>query len=257
MNENIPLSKHELLILREVRLSGSCSIAELADLLSVSDETVRRHVQPLVKKALVHRVHGGIVLAEQEAPFLRRLEENRKPKQHIAKLAATLIHNGDSLFIDNGATTQHVAEALMQHRNLTVITNSIGVAATLATRNNNKVYIAGGALRSDDAASFGKPVVDFIEQFDLKYGVLSTGSMNRQGQFFNFHLEEAEISKAAVRCAEQIIMVADFSKLNRKGLVKACDFNDIDVLITDQTPTKELIENAKQNDTEIHIAYEK
>lgn len=256
MNKNIPLSKHELLILREVRLSGSCSIVELADLLSVSDETVRRHVQPLVKKGLVHRVHGGIVLAEQEAPFQRRLEENRKPKQRIAKLAAELIHHGDSLFIDNGATTHHVAEALMHHRNLIVVTNSIGVAATLATRNNNTVYMAGGALRTDDAASFGKAVVDFIEQFDVKYSVLSTGSMNKEGQFFNFHLEEAEISKAAIRCSEHVIMVADNSKLNRKGLIKACDFDNIDILITDQTPTEELMENARQNDTQIRIAPE-
>ena len=256
MSKDISLSKHESLILREARLNGACSITELAELLSVSDETVRRHVQPLVKKALVHRVHGGIVLAEQEAPFQRRLEENRKPKQRIAKLAATLISHGDSLFIDNGTTTHHVAEALIHHRNLTVVTNSVGVAATLATRNNNKVYIAGGSLRGDDAASFGKSVVDFIEQFDLKYSVLSTGSMNEQGQFFNFHLEEAEISQAAIRCSEHIIMVADHSKLSRKGLVKACDLDDIKFLITDQTPKSELLENAKQNDTEIHIAQE-
>lgn len=256
MNENIPLSKHESLILRELRLSGSCSINELAELLSVSDETVRRHVQPLVKKGLAHRVHGGIVLAEQEAPFQRRLEENRKPKQRIAKLTAQMIQHGDSLFIDNGATTHHVAEALIHHRNLTIVTNSIGVAATLAMRNDNKVYMAGGSLRADDAASFGKAVVEFIEQFDVKYGILSTGSMNTAGQFFNFHLEEAEISQAAIQCSEHIIMVADNSKLNRKGLVKACDFDDIDTLITDQMPTDELLERARQNDTEVQVAPE-
>ncbi len=256
MSENIPLSKHESQILREVRLSGACSIIELANVLSVSDETVRRHVQPLVKKGLIHRVHGGIILAEQEAPFQRRLEENSKPKKRIAKRAAELIQHGDSLFIDNGATTYHVAESILHLRNLTVVTNSIGVAAILATRNNNTVYMAGGALRSDDAASFGKPVVDFIAQFDLKFGLLSTGSMNTQGQFFNFHLEEAEISKAAIGCSEKIIMVADNSKFSRKGLIRACDFSDLDHLITDQLPEQEFVDSAKLHDTQLCIAPE-
>ncbi len=253
MNDNIPLSKHESEILRTVRMSGSCTISELAELLSVSDETIRRHVQPLVKKGLVHRVHGGIVLPDQEAPFQRRLAENQRIKQCIAKKAAEWIQHGDSLFIDSGTTTSYVAMALSRHRNLSVVTNSTEIARALASRNSNRVYIAGGELRSDDAASFGKAAVDFIQQFDLKYALLSIGAIKRTGEFFNFHLQEAEISRAAISQSEQVIMVADHSKFSRKGLTRVCDLNAVDYFITDTTVPSEIRKLAAECATEIVV----
>ncbi|MCB1755502.1 MAG: DeoR/GlpR transcriptional regulator [Gammaproteobacteria bacterium] len=254
MQDTTPLSRHESEILQTVRARGSCSIVELAALLSVSDETVRRHVQPLVKKGLVHRVHGGVVLPEQEAPFRRRLGENQQAKEAIARQAASLINNGDSLFIDSGATTNYVAMALATHRNLSIVTNSIDIARTLATRNNNRVYMAGGELRSDDAASFGKSAVDFIRQFGVKRAILSIGAMNSQGEFFNFHLEEAQISQAGIQAAEQVIMVADHSKFSRKGLVRVCGLQEVDILISDKAPPKALAKAAAQTKTAIMVA---
>ena len=254
MHEATPLSRHENEILQTVRSRGSCTIMELASLLSVSDETVRRHVQPLVKKGLVHRVHGGVVLPEQEAPFRRRLGENQQAKQLIASSAASLINNGDSLFIDSGTTTNYVAMALGSHRNLSIVTNSVEIARILATRNNNSVYIAGGELRSDDAASFGKAAVDFIQQFDVRHTILSIGAMNANGVFFNFHLEEAQISQAGIACAEQVVMVADHSKYSRKGLVKVCDLHDVDILVSDKAPPKSLSKTAVQTKTRILVA---
>jgi len=224
-------------------------------MLSVSDETVRRHVQPLVNKGLVLRVHGGIVLPDQlhEAPYLRRMDENKKSKQRIAAYVAGLVQNGESLFLDSGSTTVYVALALINHRNLSVITNSVEIARTLASRNQNHVYMAGGELRGDDAAAFGKPVVDFIRQFHFKHAILSIGGISPEGEVFDFHLEEMEVSRAAIAQSEHLIVVADHSKFTKQALVKVCDFDAIDVLICDKTPPDNILQVAELSETNIEI----
>lgn len=207
-------------------------------MLSVSDETVRRHVKPLARKGLVHRVHGGIVLPDQlqEAPYLRRMDENKNAKQRIAQKAAQLIQNGESLFLDSGSTTAYVARALCNHRDLSIVTNSVEIARALATRNNNRVYMAGGALRGDDAAAFGKSVVDFIGQFHIGQAVLSVGAINAKSEFFNYHLQESEVSRAAIKQADKVTVVADQTKFTRQALVKICSLKDVDLLVCDISP---------------------
>ncbi|MCK5924139.1 MAG: DeoR/GlpR transcriptional regulator [Methylococcales bacterium] len=258
MNTSPPfsLSKHETEILQIARSQGSCTINELARLLSVSDETIRRHVKPLAKKGLVHRVHGGIVLPDQlqEAPYLRRMDENKQAKLHIAQKAAALIQNGESLFLDSGATTAYVARALNNHRDLSVVTNSVDIARLLATRNHNRVYMAGGELRGDDAAAFGKTVIDFIRQFHISHAILSVGAINAQGEFFNYHLQETEVSRAAIRQADKITVVADVTKFTRQALVRICALEDVDSLVCDKAPPEDIAQMFALAETKIEVA---
>lgn len=258
MNASQPfsLSKHETEILQTVRSRGSCTIMELAQMLSVSDETVRRHVKPLAIKGLVHRVHGGIVLPDQlqEAPYLRRMDEHKKAKQLIAHKAAQLIQNGESLFLDSGSTTAYVAMALRNHRDLSIVTNSIEIARTLATRNNNRVYMAGGELRGDDAAAFGKSVVDFIGQFHIGQAVLSVGAINSKAEFFNYHLQESEVSRAAIKQADKVTVVADQTKFSRQALVKICALEEVDLLVCDASPPQTIINKFKLAETHIELS---
>ena len=258
MNSSPPfsLSKHETEIMQIVRSRGSCSIIELAGLLSVSDETVRRHVKPLANKGLVHRVHGGIVLPDQlqEAPYLRRMDENRQAKKRIAHSAASLIKNGESLFLDGGSTTAYLAMALSKHRDLSIVTNSVEIARLLATRNNNRVYMAGGELRGDDAAAFGKPVVDFIAQFHIGRAVLSVGAINMHGEFFNYHLEESEVSHAAIDQADEITVVADHTKFTRQALVKFCGLDEIDMLVCEAMPPENIASMFESAEVRLELA---
>ena len=144
------VSKYEAAIMDALNLCGQVTINDLAVQLGVSGETVRRHVDPLVKRGLALRVHGGIIapISTQEAPFHSRLAKRR-----LAKAASELIKDGDSLIIDCGSTTAYVAQALCDHSSLNVVTNSIEIARTLASRNGNRTYVTGGELRPDDAAA--------------------------------------------------------------------------------------------------------
>ncbi len=231
-------SKRQTEILQAVRLSGACSIGELAERFEVSGETIRRTVKPLVSLGLVRRVHGGITLPERlhEPPFQKRMQQNSAEKQRIARKVAEMVDNGDSLILDCGSTTTYVARALSQHRGLVVVTNSAEIARTLATNDSNKVFMAGGELRSDDTASLGPEALSFVRQFQVRHAILSLGAISDDGDMMVYHLSEADFSRAVMERAENVIVAADHSKFCRKGLVKICEPERIDRLVTDAAP---------------------
>jgi DeoR family glycerol-3-phosphate regulon repressor len=249
------LSRHETEILRLVTLRGSCSIAELADLLGVSDETVRRHVRPLVDRGQVEKVHGGIVMPDRlrEAPLERRMAENRAAKQAIAAAVAARVEDGDSLMLDTGSSTAYVALALSRKNALRVITNSTGIARTLARQKSNRVYLVGGEVGGDQLATFGQPAIDFVRRFNVRHAILSIGGINSNWELLDFDLDEAEFSRAVIRQAAAITVVADHTKFSRKALVRVCDATDIDIFVTDREPPEGFRETLGQHDAEVVV----
>ena len=109
-------SRRQAEVLAAVQLEGAASIADLAAQLSVSDESIRRDIKPLVSEGLLVKVHGGVVLPErlQEPPMQRRMQVNKLAKEAIAVLAVQRVQSGDSLMLDTGSTTIYVARALLQ-----------------------------------------------------------------------------------------------------------------------------------------------
>ncbi len=248
-------TKRQSDIMRAVRRHGSCAIAALADQFAVSEETIRRDVKPLVSEGLVIKVHGGIVVPDRlsEPPLQRRMQEQMDEKQRIAKAVAKRISDGDSLMMDTGSTTCYVAQALTEHSKLHVVTNSVEIARTLATRNGNRVYMAGGELRGDDGAAFGTDAIGFVGQFEVRYAVLSIGAIDAAKGLMDFHLCEGEFSKAVIGQAEHVIVAADHSKFGRNGLIKVCDPETVDILVTSAVPPDEIRRQFEAGDAEIEI----
>lgn len=245
-------------ILRLLRLHGSCRIVDLAETLQVSDETIRRNIRPLVRRGLVLKVHGGIMLPDRmgEPPFQNRMQENREVKQRIAALAALQIKDGDSLILDGGATTAHVALALTGHRGLQVVTNSTEIARTLVGGEGNSVYMACGELRADDAAAFGIRACEFVRQFHVRHAILSIGAVNAWG-FMDQHPCEAEFARAGMAQAERVLVVADRTKCGRDGFVRVCGLDEVDMLITDAEPPSSIARPLADAEVDVLIAQEK
>ncbi len=249
-------SRHQSDILRLVHARGSCTVTELAEALAVSDETVRRHLKPLADRGLVVKVHGGVMRPEplEEPPFQRRMQVNAEAKRRIAARVAGLIGNGDALILDTGSTTLYVAQALTAHQGLMVVTNSAEIARTLATRNGNRVFMAGGELRADDAAAFGSEAQNFVRQFQVRFAVLSMGAIHAELGFMDYHLCEAEFSRAAMGQAEQVIVAADSSKFGRRGFVNVCNPDRVDMLVCEQAPPPDLAERLGASQVRVQVA---
>ena len=97
--------------------------------------------------------------------------------------------------LDTGTTTSFLARELLGHRRLTVVTNSSDIARTLATVNGNKVYMAGGELRSDSGAAFGVSAIEFVSRFSVNHAVISAGAVDAATGVMDYDLEEAEFAR--------------------------------------------------------------
>jgi DeoR family glycerol-3-phosphate regulon repressor len=223
-------------ILEAVSQAGQARVLELATRLRVSDETIRRDLKDLEAEGLVQKIHGAVISPEPlgEPRFDRRMSQETEAKKAIARSAAAQVRDGDAILLDTGSTTAYVARALHGHRNLLVVTNSVDIARTLATRNGNRVYMAGGELRADDGAALGVSATAFVQQFRVRLCFLSIGAIDLEDGPMDFHLEEAEFSRVAMRRAERTIIVADHTKFGRRALVSVCPLASVQTLITDQ-----------------------
>ncbi len=246
---------HELLeVLREN--GGSCRTAELAGLLNVSEETVRRIIKHLAKEGVVIKVHGGVLLANrnEEPTFGERMEVNRTAKRAMAKCVVGLIEDGASMFIDNASTTTFIADALRIRKNLFVVTNSIKVAERLSSHNHNRVFFAGGELRETDGGSYSAGAMEFIKGFNPDYAILAAAAVNSDNGFMSTDLSEAEFARAYVAQANASIVVADQSKIGQNGPIVFADTATIDVFVTDIPPPAKFKTAAKAAGMKIIVA---
>ncbi len=232
------LSKRQAQILDHVREHGTYAIASLAESLDVSLETIRRDIKPLVASREIIRRHGSIAMPHElgEAPFERRLREHVDAKRAIARRAARMIEDGDSLMLDTGTTTSIFARELLKKRNLTVVTNSSDIARTLAIVNGNRVYMAGGELNGANGAAFGPSAIAFAASFHVRHAIISIGALHADFGPSDSHLAEAEFARMVLSRGEHRTILSDRSKFNRTALIKVCDFGDINRLISDGMP---------------------
>ena len=239
----MPPSKRQREILRLLEREGTVALSDLARKLNVSLETIRRDIKPLAGSGSLVKMHGAVSLLSTvgEAPFERRMRENSDAKRAIASAVAATIRDGDSIMMDTGTTTSFLARELLGHRRLTVVTNSSDIARTLATLNDNKVYMAGGELRSDNGAAFGSTAIDFVSRFSVTHAIISTGAVNAEGMM-DYDLEEAEFARTVLMRGRRTLVVTDHSKFGREGLVRVSGFDAITELATDRPPPGDIAE---------------
>lgn len=237
-------SKRHADILRILKEEGTITVSNLAERLGVSLETIRRDVKPLSRDGTILKMHGAIGLPNLtgEAPFDRRMRENADAKRSIARTVAATIRDGESIMLDTGTTASYLARELLAHRRLTVVTNCSDIARTLSTVNGNKVYMAGGELRSDSGAAFGISAIDFISRFSVTHAVITTGAVDATFGVTDFDLDEAEFARVVLTRGQRSIVITDHTKFGRQGLVQVCGFDGFAELVTDKTPPQDIVD---------------
>lgn len=256
--QSIRHSNHrEREILEELRhQGGSCRIQVLADKLGVSEETIRRNLKQLEKSGVVSKVHGGVHLSEShiEPPFNQRMVENPAAKRAVAAKMADIIKSGDTLFLDIGSTTAYIANSLKKHRDLFIVTNSITVAQTLATQNNNRVFLAGGELRAHDAGAFGPEALDFVRQFNVQYAILSVAAINAESGFMVQDIREAIFSREIASRARVRIVAADSAKFDKTAPIVLDYPSEFDMLVSDYKPPSDIDDMLKSHDIDLVLS---
>ena len=161
-------------IIELVKQQGYVSTEELVEHFSVSPQTIRRDLNELAEQDLILRHHGGAALPSSSVntPWHDRRPPRPKKKSASPAQVAEQIPNGSTLFIDIGTTPEAVAHALLNHSNLRIVTNNLNVANTLMVKEDFRIILAGGELRSRDGGIIGEATLDLISQFRLDFGIL-------------------------------------------------------------------------------------
>lgn len=258
MKMNLPVhgNHREREILNELRSQGgSCRIQVLAKQLGVSEETIRRNVKNLASTGVVRKVHGGVHLNEShiELPLNSRMTENPDAKRVIGAAMADLIMPGDTLFLDIGSTTAYIASSLVDHHDLFVVTNSVTVAQTLVGRNNNRLFLAGGELRTHDTGAFGPEALEFVRQFNLQYAVLSVAAINVATGFMVHDMREAIFSRQIIEHAKIKVIAADSAKFGKSAPIILKETSTFDILVTDKAPPKNIRRILEENDVDLIV----
>ncbi len=223
-------------LLEAVKRRGSVSVEELAQLLEVTAQTIRRDVTALAEAGLVARFHGGVGLPAstvENIAYRQRQALNPEGKARIARAVAARIPSGCSLFMNIGTTVEAVARALRHHDDLRVVTNNLNVAATLADNPRCEVIVCGGQVRPRDRGIIGEAAVDFIRQFRVDIGLIGISSIETDGTLRDFDYREVKAAQAIIEQSREVWLVADHSKFSRRAMVQLAHLSQVDVLFTD------------------------
>jgi DeoR family glycerol-3-phosphate regulon repressor len=252
----IGLNSRQEEILELVRELGYVSIDQLSAQFGVSHQTVRRDIIFLNSQNLVQRHHGGAGLppGTDRLAYPSRKGRNAAAKERIGKLIASRIPNGASLFIDIGTTMAAVAEALVSHQNLKIITNHIDVVYTLCEQTDFEIILTGGLVRNRDRAIWDESTAEFLHRFRVDYGLFGVGSLTDDGQLLDYHYRDSQASRAAMDIARVKFAGFDHSKLNASALMPFAHVAEIDAIFTDQVLAPGLTQLIEDNDVELHIA---
>lgn len=221
-------------IIELATLQSYISTEELVSLLKVSPQTIRRDLNKLAENNLIRRHHGGAASpsSTENSDYNERKQFFSQAKNDIAKEVAQIIPDGASLFIDIGTTPEAVANALLTHKNLRIVTNNLNAAHILMQNDTFKITMAGGSLRQDGGI-IGEATIAFISQFRLDYGILGISSIDLDGSLLDYDFHEVQVKRAIMESSRNTILAADHSKFSRPAIVKLGSITDVEYFFTD------------------------
>lgn len=243
-------------IVELVKSLGFVSIESLSQNFSVSPQTIRRNINELTEAGQLRRYHGGAGLPSsvENVAYTTRKVLCLPEKRRVARLLAKQIPDDASLFIDIGTTTEEVANALIHHKGLRIITNNLNVATILSENESFEVIVAGGVVRSRDRGITGKATIDFIQQFKVDFGVISVSGIDSDGCLLDFDYREVRVGQTIIANSRKVFLVADHTKFGREAMVRLCNIREVDALFTDQMPDPDMCERLSAAHVKLYVA---
>lgn len=232
-------------ILDIIAMNGRATIEELTAGLGTSPATIRRDLGVLAERRLVVRTHGGATAAENaaEIPVTLRDLKRADAKQRIAREAASRIPRERlAIGVSGGTTTAEFILALAGHRGLTIVTNSLSIAALAAENPNLRVVVTGGTLRSQSLEMVGTLAERAMASINLAVAVLGADGVTAADGITTYDETEARANSLMLSRAQRKLVLADGSKIGKTALARIAGMDAFDTLVTDSTADEEQLE---------------
>lgn len=257
MTDFIPTPERQKQILSLLSQQGRLSVAEIVTQFSISEATARRDLETLASQGKAQRVHGGVIAVEQAPPelsILEREKEQADEKTRIGRAAASLVGNHETIFLGSGTTVLEIARFLRDHKNLTVITNSLPVLNMLAGNKEITVVSLGGMLRESELSFIGHITEQALSEVRVEKVFMGTRGVSLEHGLTNDYLQETLTDRAILKIGREVVIVADHTKVNRVATVLLAPLNSMHTLVTDSNADKKFVQALEKQGLNVIIA---
>ncbi|MCJ7466617.1 MAG: DeoR/GlpR family DNA-binding transcription regulator [Maribacter sp.] len=229
-------------ILGEVELHNRILLTDMAEILDVSIDTVRRDVKELDAANKLQKVHGGAI----SMGFTTYSARNNniyalEQKTIIAEKAVTLLKQGGVIFIDGGTTCMELARLIPDDLELTCFTLSLPVAMQLLTKPNVTVIFVGGQISKEAQISIGANAIHHLSEIRVDYSFIGTGYVDALFGLTEFDWDIVQVKKAVIKASKKTVLLSISEKLNSQHRYKTCDISAINTMITELDPDNNLL----------------
>ena len=238
-------------IQKQIKTNGAVTVASLTEQFGVSVETFRRDLLTMEKDGLLSRVHGGAVAVTEMIayqPLEKRDLEQSHQKDALARVAATLVNEGDYIAIGTGSTPIHFAQELKKLRaSLTVVTYSLGVFDILKDMPGYRLILLGGQYIPEENSFYGQLTLDLLDTLHVQKSFVFPSAISLDHGLWGFEETLYPLQQKLLRCCDQAYILADSSKFERTALYKVADMRPEYIYVTDPELPEQLRELYRQN----------
>jgi DeoR family transcriptional regulator, fructose operon transcriptional repressor len=254
-------NKRRSIIIEDLNHNRSVRVSDLSDQLGVSEVSIRRDLQILEEQGFLKRVHGGAIALDApktDTSLVARFDMQRDKKERIARVAAQMVQRDESVIFDSGSTPLHVARRLdselLQSGNLTVITAYLPIVRQLGHWPGVHLILLGGIYLPIYEILVGPQTIEQLKGLHVDKIFLGTDGMTLSHGFTTANVLEAEVDRAMVQAATEVIVVSDSSKIGGIGLATIMPFSGIHKLITDADAQPDFVAALRDLGVEVILA---
>jgi DeoR family fructose operon transcriptional repressor len=223
------------IILQELKKKGIVSVTDLVKLLDASESTIRRDLNTLDKDGLLKKIHGGAISNDESSSKHDykvdvRQSLNVDEKYEVAKHAATLIEDGDVIYIDAGTTTLILID-FIRALDITVVTNGIVHAKKLLEK-GFRTFILGGEIKVSTEAIIGSNTVEQLKKYNFSKGFFGVNGVSNKSGYTTPDVNEAMVKAQAMKMCKQSFVLADESKLEKVSFATFGEISDSTFITT-------------------------
>ena len=241
-------------ILEKLKKDGKVNIFALQEEMGVSGVTIRKDLKLLEDKHLMFRIRGGGSINNPYAvdrPIDEKELINSDEKKRIAKAALKLIADTDSIMIGSGTTVFEVARALFPPKHLTVITPALKVGVELSNRSNVEVLQLGGLIRPNSSSVMGDYAMNMLNDISCGVFFLGVDGIDLDFGISISNLTEAALNQKMIDTAQTVVVLADSTKFDRRGLGRICSLEQVHYIITDRNVSATTVKAIKERDIQM------
>ncbi len=232
-------------IMRILKKNHYVTVDYLVNEIKYSPASIRRDLTLLQKQGLVKRSYGGVSLRnESYTPFRFRLHNMKEAKNAIAKKAASLVNDGDVVFIDSSTTSQYVGHFLINKKGLTIVTSNMTLA-TYMYEHGIQTFCTGGRVSAYPGALGGELTYQGFSMFNADIAFFSTGGIDVDGNI----VARCELSRRKIdnlrEHSKKLVCLCGSDKFDASCIYRVASMDDVDYFISDALPRVEIRDKYK------------